>query len=751
MKKTIIFAIESLDWKIINRLVDAGKMPFIESLFESGSSSNVRAQHPMIASAMWETIITGKMAYEHGKTALFNTDKTSTRKLRLRSTKKYVKNIFEIAEDNGLSSTLIGWPVSHVSQLKSGVQIPGYFIKNKLLKKTSSFYEWPVTTIVQFGLSPDLSGQIAKLRVHPNELSTSILGQFTGMDTMQLSDEQAYIMKSIFSNLLSSYAISSYLIEQTNTPIISIYSDFIDKIQYKFDQGRTFLSVAHRDEVIDQCYTLLDQVLRSLCSMSDFGNTIVLSECGLSHRKIRLSKTTTVTSKLNSSDIINGVAIFSGEGVPEDVGLSTSFGYEIYNRLLKIINLESHSGSQIKSTNSEFLEDLKASLEDPSDNNIRVNQINSTYWCALNLLEDQKYDDAQVILEKVLIIDKNNESIKRLLQYIYQKKNIAITPQLELNDKITSQVNSLIIKAKTALKSNQREKCVEYLIQAEVKADNLPKLLHTIFDLYWALNDLNAADRVMTKLIELDSEDHLAWNKKGRIERKNGAYDQAIESLNNSILIRNHQPQVFYQLAIIAIGQEKAEDARRFLDHAIFLNPSNHTFRLSALTYTDILGYSDSERTEHKKVFDDGIVGSVELICSFDTGMIIESPELCEEDNPKKIWSFALEQFKKTVKYDKIKLNKNQLHYFILPKHLSQLPPQLRYNIHYVEPEVEAYIHRLKKGNVDKVQKDNILEHRQKRHAQIMSFFDNTMSKMPHITIKYYREQELSDLLLKIV
>ena len=61
MKKTSLFAIEGLDWKILNRLVDEGKLPCIDSLLNSGTSGNVRSQHPLIASAMWEKFALGSV------------------------------------------------------------------------------------------------------------------------------------------------------------------------------------------------------------------------------------------------------------------------------------------------------------------------------------------------------------------------------------------------------------------------------------------------------------------------------------------------------------------------------------------------------------------------------------------------------------------------------------------------------------------------------------------------------------------
>ena len=747
MKKTILFAIEGLDWKILNRLVDEGKLPCFESLFDSGTSGSVRSQHPLIASAMWETIITGKMAYEHGNTSFLKEAAIGAKtRLGTQRAQKYTKNIFELVDDSGYDSTLVGWPLSNNTELKSGIQVPARFIKSKVLYKTDSSFGWSYDNDDKFNLSEELQESVAKLRVHPQEISVEEIGQFIGTDASTYSDEQLFVLKKIFSNFLSVYAISTFLIQETSTPMFSIYVDFIDSIQFQFDHSRLFLAVPERDQIIDQCYVLLDKAINSTLNSANFEYKIVLSECGSTHRKLRLNRSSSET-KLHSSDLVNGVAMFSGPDIAQDASLGTYDSRKIFNSLLQFLQIKQVETTDFDRGDTQYVKDLISSMDVSDQKNVRVNRINSAYWCAQNLLEHSLYDKAKELLEKALKIDDKNVLVIKLLQYVYQKKNIPLPPNLHGADQHTTDLNSLIIKAKTALKSKQRDKGLDYLIQAEVKADNVPKFLHTIYNLYWQAKDLSAAQRVVMKILEIDQDDHTAWNKKARIESKEGAIAEALDSLNTSVQIRNHQPMVYYQLAMLSIQDNKKEDAKRFLDYAILQNPSNRNFRLVALRFQDFIGLTEGERAEHLELFESGIVGEVNIISSFDTVMITDAIEQCQDKQIKDSWTEAMELFKKSVQKGAPLLGKSRDNYVLLPKHLMQMPIELRYNVHIVVPEKDAFIgraSRLKSQNEQKVNPSKMWE---KRGEMIQALIDNSLSSMPHISIKQYREIELVELL----
>ena len=64
--KVILIGIDSATWHLMLPLVQAGKMPNIGYLIETGVSGPLRTFKPTLSPLIWTTIITGKSPQKHG-------------------------------------------------------------------------------------------------------------------------------------------------------------------------------------------------------------------------------------------------------------------------------------------------------------------------------------------------------------------------------------------------------------------------------------------------------------------------------------------------------------------------------------------------------------------------------------------------------------------------------------------------------------------------------------------------------------
>ena len=65
-KKILLIGWDAADWKIINPLMDAGKMPNLEQLVERGVMGNLSTLYPELSPMLWTSIATGKRPFNHG-------------------------------------------------------------------------------------------------------------------------------------------------------------------------------------------------------------------------------------------------------------------------------------------------------------------------------------------------------------------------------------------------------------------------------------------------------------------------------------------------------------------------------------------------------------------------------------------------------------------------------------------------------------------------------------------------------------
>lgn len=65
-ERIAILAVDGLDWSLLQKLVDAGRMPFCAQLLEVGTSGEIHMPAPHAAAASWSTLATGTLADRHG-------------------------------------------------------------------------------------------------------------------------------------------------------------------------------------------------------------------------------------------------------------------------------------------------------------------------------------------------------------------------------------------------------------------------------------------------------------------------------------------------------------------------------------------------------------------------------------------------------------------------------------------------------------------------------------------------------------
>ena len=65
-RRVLLIGWDAADWKVIDRLMEEGKMPNIAGLVERGVMGNLATLYPSLSPMLWTSIATGKRPYKHG-------------------------------------------------------------------------------------------------------------------------------------------------------------------------------------------------------------------------------------------------------------------------------------------------------------------------------------------------------------------------------------------------------------------------------------------------------------------------------------------------------------------------------------------------------------------------------------------------------------------------------------------------------------------------------------------------------------
>src|SRR5689334_14910537 len=170
--RLLLIGWDAADWKLIQPLLDAGQMPNLARLIAGGVHGNLATIYPVLSPMLWTSIATGKRAYKHGIHGFTEPlpDGSGVRPITLLSRK--TKAIWNILNQTGRRSLVVGWWPSHPAEPLNGVMVSNHF--QIAVGQPGEMPPLPAGTIHP----PALAAGLAELRVNPMELDGDFLGLF---------------------------------------------------------------------------------------------------------------------------------------------------------------------------------------------------------------------------------------------------------------------------------------------------------------------------------------------------------------------------------------------------------------------------------------------------------------------------------------------------------------------------------------------------------------------------------------------
>ena len=278
-RKVLLIGWDGADWKTITPLLDAGKMPALESLVSRGVMGNIATLDPPLSPMLWTSIATGKTADKHGVLGFVqpNADNTGVRPVL--GTARKTKAVWNILNQKGLRSNVIGWWPSHPAEPLNGVTVSNFY--HRLKGPPHKRPPLPAGTIHPTALSQPL----ADLRVHMQELTGNHLLPFVpNADTLE---EHALLglgqVAKTLAEAATIQAATTFVMEETEWDFMAIYLDAIDHFGHGFMKYRPPLRAGITAEsaesfggVVDAAYRFHDMMLGRLLELVDEETTVML-------------------------------------------------------------------------------------------------------------------------------------------------------------------------------------------------------------------------------------------------------------------------------------------------------------------------------------------------------------------------------------------------------------------------------------------------------------------------------------------
>jgi predicted AlkP superfamily phosphohydrolase/phosphomutase/tetratricopeptide (TPR) repeat protein len=284
---------DAADWKVIHPLMKAGRMPNLQRLIKSGASGPIATLHPPLSPMLWTSIATGKRPFQHGILGFTEPTANGRGVQPVTNLSRKSKAVWNILQQNGLRSTVIGWWPSHPAEPIDGVMVSDHYHRASRPLEDG----WPLTTHSVH--PPELAEALAAVRVHPDVLEPRMVERFVPLarEIDQDRDKRLALLLRTIAECMSIQAAALWLVEHRPWDFFAVYYDSIDHFCHGFMKYHPPRQswIDERDfelyrGVIAMAYQFHDEMLGALLAKADEDTTVmVVSDHGFHPDHLRPS------------------------------------------------------------------------------------------------------------------------------------------------------------------------------------------------------------------------------------------------------------------------------------------------------------------------------------------------------------------------------------------------------------------------------------------------------------------------------
>jgi tetratricopeptide (TPR) repeat protein len=320
-QKVLLVGWDAADWKVITPLMDRGLMPATRGLVEHGVSGQIATLFPSLSPMLWTSIATGKRPYKHG--ILGFTEPSPVGGIQpITNLSRKTKAVWNILNQNGLRSNVVGWWPSHPAEPISGVMVSNHYQQAHGPLERG----WPMApgTVHPARLAETL----AELRVHPQELGPDHILPFIPHAPKIDQDKDGRLAScvKIIADCSSIQSCATYLMEHEPWDFMAVYFDAIDHFSHGFMRyhppQQDWISVEDFDlyqNVVSAGYVFHDMMLAQLLALAGDDVTVILiSDHGFhpDHQRRRTLPHEPAGPAVEHRDF--GIFVMQGPGIKRD-------------------------------------------------------------------------------------------------------------------------------------------------------------------------------------------------------------------------------------------------------------------------------------------------------------------------------------------------------------------------------------------------------------------------------------------------
>jgi len=326
---------DGANWEQVHKLLDAGKLPNLLRLVESGSSGTLTGLSPALQPIVWTSIATGRLAEHHGVLGglEIRPDKGGVQPIGRRSWR--APSFWEVLCAAGLRTAVVNWPATSPSAGWPGIVVD----ENFATPSAVDFDTWP---LARHSVSPaSWRETMSDLRVHPREIALSdligLVPHAAGINRKQ--DRRLARLSISLARTVSVHAAATYLAETAQWDMLAVrYSLLMDIARDVAPRSReSDPDLAPYAGVGERAYRFQDAMLGRLLQLAG-PQTRVLLIAPYAQAAARGSRSEPWPAKQHQ-----GIILASGPGLVADAILQGATLHDLFPTILQCFGLSAQS------------------------------------------------------------------------------------------------------------------------------------------------------------------------------------------------------------------------------------------------------------------------------------------------------------------------------------------------------------------------------------------------------------------------
>lgn len=614
-KRLLLVGWDSADWKLIHPLMDAGKMPALESLVNSGSSGNLATLEPQLSPMLWTSIATGKMAYHHGVPGFTEVEPQSGAIVPVSAATRKCKTVWEMLAQRGLKSHIVSWFATQGEREIPGKMVSNMYCHVPSVSADSDPATWPPPPPGTYW-PEELAELLNEDRISPHDIDPdNLIRMFVpnAPRVDQSKDPRLWQLAQRLSEAFSAHNAAVRLMEiDPDWDFFAVYYRTIDEICHQFMHYHPPRMDGIPDddfemyrEVVNGAYRLHDLMLQRLLQLAGPDTAVMLvSDHGFHSDHLRPKFTPRVPAGITVWNRPQGVFIASGAEFRKDelvfgarllditptilhyFGLPV--GEDMEGRVLEDIFAEKRAVESISSWESttgtvrarvplsasenRALLDQFVALgyidEIPADNSVAIAETNreNDWNMARAYMYSQKYEQALPMLEKCFHAQPFRSDYAQVLAHCQLQLRMLEEADATIDqarDHFGRTENADLIKATIAVEKKDFKTALDLLHRVQDKQPQEVQIQLFLARCYAALRRWNESLAAVKRVLEADPDNAQAYLVRTRVELHQDRPHDAVDSALAAISLQYGNPMGHFLLGTSLLRLDELREAEK--------------------------------------------------------------------------------------------------------------------------------------------------------------------------------------------